>query len=368
MIDLSIIIPSRSPQYLNQTIQDFLLHSETNIEVIVVLDGIWHEPIDDKRVIYIHQGTTHNAPGMREAINKGVAISQGKFILKADEHVSVSQGYDRILMADCADNEVIIPRRGRLDVEKWGRLDDPRPDIDYMYIEYPFLKPFDSTQGLHGAEWRQRYYDRQEILIDETPSWQGSFWFMTRKHWDNIGEMDSEKYGPFTMEAQEIGMKTWLSGGRVLVNKKATYLHLHKGRKGKGYGFSSAQYEVFMAAKEQGRQFAIDYWLNTKDYKYDWEWFVNKFPDMPGWEGDWKARLEQDKLKDFRYSPEFTTWKAHWYGNRRTWGCGFRHHRPGGPTILCLRCLELPGNSEIGIREGKETFTRSRQAPTLSLL
>jgi len=58
MIDLSVIIPSRSPQYLKNTIEDILKKSETNIEIIVVLDGIWTtEIVEDKRVIYIHHGT-----------------------------------------------------------------------------------------------------------------------------------------------------------------------------------------------------------------------------------------------------------------------------------------------------------------------
>src|SRR3990167_5438981 len=186
--DLSIIIPSRSPQFLQKTVDDFLAHSESNIEIIVVMDGVWADPPlkDDPRVIVLHHGTTHNNPGMRESINRGVAISRGKYILKTDEHVSVSQGYDKILMADCADDEVIIPRRGRLDAENWVEIKDGRPYIDYMYIEFPFAKPFDPTQGLHGAEWRQRYYDRQDILVDETPTGQGSFYFMSRKHWDNI--------------------------------------------------------------------------------------------------------------------------------------------------------------------------------------
>lgn len=311
--DLSIIIPSRSPQFLQQTIDDFLKHSESNIEIIVVMDGIWCDPPikNDPRVIIIHHGTVHESWGMRESINRGIAISRGKYILKTDEHVSVSQGYDKILMADCADDEVIIPSRGRLDVDKWEKIHDGRSNIDYMYIEFPFLKPFDPTQGLHGAEWRERGQQRKNILIDETPTMQGSFYFMSRKHWDTtIKELNTKKYGPFTMEAQEISMATWLSGGRVLVNKKVEYLHWHKGIKGKGYNFSTQQYEVFMEQKEKGRQYAIDYWLVTKDFKYDFEWFISKFWPIPKWSENWKEKIEQDRKKDFRYSPEFKTWKG----------------------------------------------------------
>lgn len=313
MSKLSVVIPHRVDQYLNKTIEDLLAKAKGEIEIIVVADGVWPSKIvDDKRVIYIHQGTVHNAPGMREAINKGMSIASGDYVMKIDEHCMVSEGFDLELIKNCEEHWVVIPRRLRLDADKWELIEDGRPPVDYMHIDYPYNKPFDSTQGLHGAEWRQRHYDRKDIMIDDTPSMQGSCYFMTKKHWDEvIKDMETEKYGAFTMEAQEIGMKTWLTGGRVVVNKNVTYAHHHKGKRGKGYGFSSKQYEVFMAAKEKGRQYAIDYWLTTTDFKYNWDYFMSIFPDMPGWGTDWKARIEQDKLKDFRYSPEFNTWKAH---------------------------------------------------------
>lgn len=93
-------------------------------------------------------------------------------------------------------------------------------------------------------------------------------------------------------------MATWLSGGRVVVNKKTWYAHAHKGNAGKGYGFSNEQYKRHGEEMERGRLWCIEHWLNTKDYEHDWEWFINKFPDMPGWEGDWKARLQADKEKE----------------------------------------------------------------------
>ena len=307
---LSVIIPSRSPEFLQKTIDDLLAKAKDEIEVIVVFDGIWSPLTDDKRVRIIHQGTQHDSPGMREAINKGVALSKGEYIMKIDEHCMVSEGFDVELIKDC-DGCLVVPRRLRLDPDKWEIIEDGRPPIDYMVIDYPFAKPYDSTQGLHGAEHRQAHYDRKDLLIDDLMTMQGSCYFMPRKLWDSvIKELDTEKYGPFTMEAQEICNKVWLSGGRCVVNKKVTYAHLHKGNRGKGYGFSSKQYEVFMAAKEKGRQYAIDYWLTTKDFKYDFEWLVDKFWPIPGWPEDWKTRITEDSLKDFRYSPDFKTWKA----------------------------------------------------------
>jgi glycosyltransferase involved in cell wall biosynthesis len=302
---LSIVIPSRSDQWLQKTVDDLFNKAEGEVEVIVVYDGRWADPIlkDDPRLVQIHHGELHNNLGMRPSINAGVAVSRGKYLMVIDEQCGVDQGYDVKLAADCEDDWVVIPRRWRLEPNSWKLTTevegDKREPIDYMAVEYPYLKPLDKTQGLHGKLWNRP--ERADILIDDTPTSQGSCYFMTRKHWDNvIGELDSTYYGPFTMEAQEVGLKTWLSGGRQVVNKRTWYSHWHKGRAGKSYGFTTEQYRRHQEGMEKGRLYAIQYWLNTKDFKYDWDWFVTeKFPDMPGWSPDWKARVERDKVTDY---------------------------------------------------------------------
>ncbi len=297
---LSIIIPSRSPQYLQETVDDLLAKAEGEIEVIVVLDGHWPEPMlrDDKRVRIIHHGTQHDNRGMRASINAGVAISKGEFIMKTDEHTMFDQGYDVKLAADCEDNWVAIPRRYRLDPDEWKIIEDGRPQIDYMYLAYPYQRPFDESCGLHGEIWN-----------DETMACQGSCYFMSRKHWDWLGGLDESTYGSFTQEAQEIGNKTWLGGGRMVVNKKTWYAHMHKGKRGKGYGFSREQYRVFMAEKERGRLFCIDYWINNKWDKriHDFNWLIEKF-NPPTWPKNWKEQIKIDEQKDFSKSPDYKTW------------------------------------------------------------
>ncbi|MFK5165339.1 glycosyltransferase, partial [Propionibacterium freudenreichii] len=61
----------------------------------------------------------HDNRGMRPAINAGVSISKGEYIMKCDEHVMFDQGFDVKLIADCEDNWVVIPRRKRLNAEDW---------------------------------------------------------------------------------------------------------------------------------------------------------------------------------------------------------------------------------------------------------
>lgn len=305
---LSIIIPSRSPQYLRKTTDDLLDKAKGEVEIIVVLDGIWPEehemPRNDARIIIIHHGSVHSSPGMRESINTGVLASKGEYIMKIDEHCMVDEGYDVKLIEDCGDNTVVIPRRYRLEPDTWTIIEDGRPPIDYMMVDYPYQRPNDKTCGLHGSEWKQRYKDRLDVLIDDTPTMQGSCYFMKRSYWDTLfpDGLSTEKYGPFTQEAQEISMAAWLSGGRVIVNKKTWYAHYHKGKRGKGYGFSNQQYEFHMKWNEKGRLYCIDYWMNTKEYMHDFEWFINHFTFNgqlpPTWMENWKEQVEMDKAKE----------------------------------------------------------------------
>lgn len=300
---LSIIIPSRNSEYLQKTIDDLLLKAEGDVEVIVVLDGYWPTiPVkQDKRVIVLHKGTVHNSPGMRDCINTGIAIAKGDYFMKIDEHCMVDQGYDVKLAADCTDDMVVIPRRYRLEPETWTLSTDGRPPIDYMYIAYPYERPFDITCGLHGSEWKQMHFDKKEILIDDTMSWQGSCWFVSRKWWNFIGELETDKYGTFTQEPQEIGLKTQLGGGRLVVNKKTWYAHFHKGAKGKGYGFSNTQWRAHQQGCEIGRTFCTDYWMNNRWEKQvrSFEWLLEKFWPVPTWPADWKERIKIDELTDY---------------------------------------------------------------------
>ena len=304
---LSVIIPVRRERWLQQTINDLLQHAEGEIEIIVVMDGVWQEVEDNPRVRIIKQGTPGQAKGMREGINAGMSLASGEWVMKCDGHTMWDQGFDLKLIADCDKETVVVPRRYRLDVDKWELVEDGRPPIDYMFIDYPFYKPYDATQGLHGAEWKK---DGPEI--DDLMTFQGSAYFMSKKHWEWQGDLDTSLYGPFTHESQEISNKAWLGGRRVIVNKKTWYAHLHKGKKyGTGYGFSRQQWIDFKANMEFGRQAAMDIWLNNKweGRVHDWEWLIEKFWPVPHWPENWRETIITDRDKDWSRTGE-KTWRA----------------------------------------------------------
>lgn len=241
---VSILIPAYKEPYLQKTIDDLLAKAEGKIEIIVTLDGYWPDPPlkDDKRVHVLHFGKSH---GMRAAINGAAALAHGDYLMKCDAHCIFGQGFDRILLQDIQDNWVVIPRRYQLDVEKWEVMSD-RP------IDYEKLIIHKTRNKFHGEEWRTRAEQRKDILIDETMSFQGSCWFMSRKHWDALGELDEQNYGRFVQEPTEIGMKTWASGGKIMVNKNTWYAHKHRK--------FSRTHQVKEVEAEAGNAYALNLW------------------------------------------------------------------------------------------------------------
>lgn len=322
---VSIVIPSRSDQYLQKTVDDLLAKAEGEVEVIVVYDGRWADPPlrDDPRLKIIHHGVIDNNYGMRASINLGMAVAKGEYVMKIDEQCMVDRGYDVKLQADCENDWVVVPRRKRLDPDKWQTTaeasNDKRPDVDYMIIDYPYkgvekLKEGEflpRTEGLHGAVYNPPdAATRPEI--DDLMTMQGSCYFMKKSYWGQLfpDGLDDVNYGPFTQEAQEISCKAWLSGGRVVVNKKTWYAHWHKGKGGKGYAFTNVQYRRHQEGMEKGRLYCIDYWLNTKDFKHDFKWLIDKF-NPPGWPENWEERVKIDRERDYSHSGyKNDTWLA----------------------------------------------------------
>lgn len=288
---LSIVIPSRNEIFLTPTIKELLAQSRGDIEIIVNLDGYWptaEEIVNDPRVIYLHKG---ESKGMRAGINSAVAISKGKYIMKIDGHCMVGEGFDEILKANCEPNWVVIPRRKRLDAEHWCIEKTDKPDIDYEYLSFPDNPSDFGGPGLNGTVWSERILARRDdpkYDIDDNPSFQGSCWFMHKDYFYKLELMDDKNYGTFWSEAQEIGLKSWLSGGAVKINKKTWYAHLHKGKKfGRGYKITNRTIEQgAMFSNKWPRNEAWDKQTLPFEHLID-----NIFPDMPGWGSNWKERL-----------------------------------------------------------------------------
>lgn len=279
---LSVIVPSRNEWFLSQTVGDILGQARGDVELIVCLDGYWPTPPlpADPRVKILHRG---DAVGMRDNINAAAAIATGDVLMKLDAHCSLAEGYDVALTAEIDGDWIVVPRRYALDAERWA-WDESQPGkypVDAHYLSNPIERQGDPTCGLHGTIWKHRRQARRDVLVDEEMSSQGSCWVMRREHFARIGPMDTGLYGPFVSEFQELGLKTWLGGGRVMVNKRTWYAHLYKGKKhGRGYSLGPSQFSQGPAV--------TDFWMNDRwaDRVHDLSWLVDRFWPVPGWGDD----------------------------------------------------------------------------------
>jgi len=275
-MSVSIIVPSRNEQFLSETVDDLLEKSKGDIEIIVVLEGYWPDPPlkDDNRVVILHRG---RARGLREAVNSSVEIASKKFIMKTDAHCMFKEGFDVALAKDCEKDWISIPRRYSLNPEDWCRRE--KHHIDYLYVE----SPTKSSGDLAGKVWGEKNYDLElnKILIDDLMTFQGSCWFMHKDYFFFLDKFDEKNYGTFRKEPQEISFKCWLSGGRVVRNKKTWYAHLHKGRKyGRGY---HANKKDHAKGDEYNKKWATNSAWNSPKQIKDFKWLVDKF-NPPGWE------------------------------------------------------------------------------------
>lgn len=218
---VSVIIPSYKDPLLQKTINSLIENAMGEIEVIAILDGYWPAvQLEDHPLLrIIHLGKNR---GMREAINAGIALSKGEFIMRTDEHCTFAPGYDIQLTARFKDNWIVYPKRYFLNTEKWEVM-DKAPNVYNKLIIDPKRHKFS------GVNWKSRELERYAKDIDESMAMQGSCWIMKRTWWDKvIGELQTEGYGPHYSDSHEMVFKTWQAGGKLMVNK--TTWHAHKDR------------------------------------------------------------------------------------------------------------------------------------------
>lgn len=290
--DLSILIPARREIFLAKTIEDILSAIEMDTEVIVVLDGEWADPVieDDPRVniIYLSQPI-----GQRAATNLACKLSRAKYVMKVDAHCSFDKGFDRKMIAEMKDNWTMIPIMRNLHAYDWVcecghrkyqdkgiKCEKCGEDMKMEMIWQPrantrnYTYCFDSEPHFqYFGPLNSRPQSSGKII--ETMSIQGSCFMLTRdKYWElNICD---EELGSWGSQGIEVACKTWLSGGKVMVNKNTWYAHMFRTKTVNSFGFPYPQEEVkIQEAKAKVR----DLFFNNKwpQAIHPLSWLIEKF-------------------------------------------------------------------------------------------
>ena len=109
--------------------------------------------------------------------------------------------------------------------------------------------------------------------------------------------MSEVGYGGFTQEPQELGLKVWLGGGRIVVNKNTYYAHLHKGKVwGRGYALPRGE-------TDKGHKYSAAFWTSNlwEGRVHDFDWLIDKFWPVPTWRESWRDDLtaRQEEIKGY---------------------------------------------------------------------
>jgi len=310
--DLSIIIPARNEMFLAKTVEDILIHAEGSTEIITVLDGGWAEPVipQHERVTVVYQP---ESLGQRASCNKAVKLSDAKYIMKVDAHCSFDQGFDVKLMTYMQDDWTVVPTMRNLWAFDWkckkcGLRTYQGPTLTkctncgcddknnfYRKIVWKAKNNPQSNSYCFDSEPHFQYFkefnSRPEGQGDltESMSLQGSCFMLTRDKWWELNICD-ENFGSWGSQGIEVAVKTWLSGGKDIVNHKTFYAHMFRTQGGDfSFPYPMSGYQVESAKKKAKELFFTNkYEKQTRPLK----WLVDKFWPVPGWTNEDRVALK----------------------------------------------------------------------------
>lgn len=329
--DLSVIITARNEEFLSRTVEGVLDNREADTEIIVLCDGNWPDPPikdhPDVTLIYHKESV-----GQRAGINEAIRLSSAEFIMKLDAHCIVSKGFDKVLVdaGRKLGREVTqVPRMYNLHAFNWkckkcGNEWYQSPEPSCCYMPGESRRKNDACDGKEFERvivWQPRFnrksdhyrFDRDlhfqywgalekrkgfEGDITETMSLLGACFFMNREWYWELGGSD-EEHGSWGQQGTEIACKTWLSGGRLVTNRKCWFSHLFR-TQGGTFGFPYPQDGNQIS---HARRYSQDLWMNDKWplAKRKFQWIIDKFAPIPGWNEENKGIIfytdNQLKLK-----------------------------------------------------------------------
>lgn len=362
MRELSIIIPSRKEEWLNETVKNILANIEADTEVIVGFDGEWSEvPLESHERVKMFYSP--EVLGQRAMGNRLAKLSTAKYIAKTDAHCAFDKGFDRKLIEAMQghDDWTIVPAMKNLHAYDWvcnscGKkyYQSDRPDNcnDEVCVGDPpgwhkevSFEPRTREKTGHGTptatayrftpdELQFKYFDHykayQKDEVAETMSLQGSFFMLTRERYHALN-INDESWGGWGQQGTEVALKTWLSGGAVMCHRGTWYAHMFRTNDIVGaFPWNVGIKESQGRQQRRARRACVDMFKNNA-----WElqtrplsWLIEKF---------WEPLQKEGQAE----------------GSDRTWNkkdlelmrlSEWRFHKPDGSTkgILYLTDNELP--------------------------
>ena len=193
---VSVMIPvgQVDEQYLERTVQSIEGNAVGPIEILVEHD--------------------HEGEGHRFLTNRMAARARGKYLLRIDCHVALSEGWDARMKASCGPTTLLKPMLDALDTETWtgkGR------DMGMILL----TKTMQNTYPLMSESLEER------AIEQETMSILGCAYMIQKDYyWHHDG--CEEALGVWGAGGLEWVLKVWLTGGRVILRTDVVCCHLFR--------------------------------------------------------------------------------------------------------------------------------------------
>lgn len=324
MIELSILIPSRNEEWLAETLADLLKNKTEKTEIIVVIDGEQYPkdlPVHKDIIVIRHM----KARGQRAATNDAARIARGKYLMKVDAHCAFDKDFDLKILrgfVELGDDITQVPVMRNLHVFDWvcknghsryqspsGACKECGSETHKKVIWNPKLKPLSTSycfdHELHFQyfkEWTKTdtYKKQKETGYTETMSLQGSCFILSAEKYWSLNICD-EEFGSWGAQGTEVACKTWLSGGRCIVNHNTWYGHLFRTQGGDfGFPYKQDQKQIDGARERSQKLFLDNLWEHQK---FPLIWLVDRFMPVPFWQKEQGLDM-YNKIKEWSNSFE----------------------------------------------------------------
>jgi hypothetical protein len=153
-------------------------------------------------------------------------------------------------------------------------------DLRFRYFDGICLKPYGHDIKALKKRYHHQYRTWAQGDITDQMTALGACWFMERARFWELDGLD-EKHGSWGQMGVEIACKSWLSGGRQVVNKKTWFAHMFRTQQGFGFPYPNPQKAVKKARKRSKKLWRGDNWPKAKR---PLSWLIDHFSPVPDWE------------------------------------------------------------------------------------
>lgn len=233
---VSVIISDLFEQRLRETIDNLNATADGPIEIVVKTD-------DDSK-------------GMRYCLNQAANEANGEYLFKIDGHCIMSPGWDTKMKESCGEKDIVHSRIRSINGKSWT-MGDKRIDFCRINKDLTIIECGEFTQD-----------DPDEA---ETMTQIGCGWMIRKQRFNEMGQ-NWLMLGRVGNLGVEWSLKTWLSGGRMLVRRDVTCGHLFRPQ----FGLVSGQ-QFASARRILGHIFALQM---GPQQKYKLGWLLEKFPEL----------------------------------------------------------------------------------------